>query len=80
VRRDANQHRRVWRVRARNGGAAAPLAAWLADQCMLRRCRPAWRTVNRVAKNGGVREYYGGGQDDYLRKLRRTIRRLGYSG
>jgi hypothetical protein len=79
IRRDANRHRRVWRVRARSGNAAAPLAAWLADQCMLKRCRPGWRTVNRVTRPGGVSAYYGG-RERYIRKLRRTLRRFDYAG
>ena len=54
IKRDANRHKRVWRIRARNGDAAgAPLAAWLADQCMLGTVG-GWQTVDRVTRNGGV--------------------------
>ena len=80
IKRDANRHKRVWRIRARNGDAAAPLAAWLADQCMLRHCQRGWQTVDRVTRNGGVSAYYGGGRKGYLKKLRRTIRKFGYAG
>lgn len=86
VRRVARRHYRLYRrVRARSvQEARAQLASYVADLCLLGRCRKGLRLVNRLHRRGELRK---GRQYDYppygrayVRKLKRVLRRWGYVG
>jgi hypothetical protein len=83
--------RRSWRayLRARNHPAAlirgttrGRLAAWVADQCSLRRCKRGFRAVRRAQRRGELGKAYrydfGPFGQAYVRKLKRLLRRYGY--
>lgn len=80
IRGDARRLRRRWKRAAHVGRAAAPLAAWVADECSLGRCRSGFRTANRLARNGAVDKFFPGGRERFPDKLRMTMKRFGYSG
>lgn len=79
IRRDARGHKRAWRRAARRGQAAAPIAAWAADQCLLGKCSSAKRKARSLARNGAVSAFYPNGRRGFIPKLNRTLRRFGYS-
>ena len=89
VRRNA---RRSWRayLRARNhptafirGTTRGKLAAWVADQCSLRRCKRGLRAVRRAQRRRELGKAYrydfGPYGQAYVRKLKRVLRRYGYT-
>lgn len=81
IRRDMSGHRRAWKRRAPHGNAAAPLAAWTADMCLLRKCGKGLRITVRMVRRGAVSNYYPGQSGRrYLLKLKRSFRRMGYIG
>lgn len=80
IEKDARSHEKAWWKARKTGKAAAPLAAWHADQCLLNRCAWSLKKVKRlVRKKGAVREFLWGNNRDYLRTLRKTIKELGYA-
>jgi hypothetical protein len=84
VRRDARRHFRSYlRVRRHSPGfTRGVLAAWVADQCLLRRCRRALRTVRRADRRGELRKFerydFGPYGEAYITSLKRLLRRYGY--
>lgn len=81
IRRDLRGHLRAWKRLAPRGNAAAPLAAWTADMCLLRKCGKGLRTTRRMVKRGAVSNFYPGRSGRlYLGKLKRSFRRMGYLG
>ena len=80
IRRDA---RRQWRrglskqYRSDNSGF---LAAWTADQCLLRRCASAFKQLNVLRREGRIGPDPTGDRTvrRYLAHLRRFLRRTGY--
>jgi hypothetical protein len=57
-------------------------AVWVADQCVLRRCRRGFRAVQRAYRRAELRKLYrydfGPYGQAYVRKLKRMLRRYGY--
>lgn len=88
VGRDARRaYRRYLRVRRHpnplfRGTTRAVLAVWVADQCSLGRCQRGWRTVRRAYRRGELGRHYRGDSGpfgrEYIRKLKRMLRRYGY--
>ncbi len=78
IRRDA---RRQWRwalpERARRA-EVGPLAAWTADECLLRHCRSAFRQLEALRRAHRIGRGWDATPRKFLRHLRRFLRRTGY--
>jgi hypothetical protein len=78
IRRDA---RRQWRwalpKRARRA-EVGPLAAWTADECMLRHCRSAFRQLEALRRAHRIGRGWDATPRKFLSHLRRFLRRTGY--
>lgn len=81
--------RRYLRVRSHSnslsrGTTRAVLAAWVADQCNLGRCQHGLRVVRGALRRGELRRAHrydsGPFEQAYVKKLKRMLRRFGYSG
>lgn len=89
VRRDARRNfRRYLRVRNHpsrpiRSTTRAVLAAWVADQCVLRHCGRGLRVVRAAARRGELGRSYrydlGPYGQAYVRKLKRMLGRFGYT-
>ena len=78
IRRDA---RREWRRALSRQGRADNvgfLAAWAADQCLLRHCKPAFEQLGVLRRQGRIGLGWDRTARKYLTHLRRFLRRTNY--
>jgi hypothetical protein len=78
IRRDA---RRQWHLalpRLKGSDNVGPLAAWAADQCLLRHCRSAFRQLNALRRRHQIGVGWDATPRKFLAHLRRFLRSTGY--
>jgi hypothetical protein len=81
IKRDARDHMHEYKRDRGRGDVRGLLAAYVADRCLLDRCRAGLRFVKRELRRHDVRKYEYPGWPrgrGYLRTLRRFLRRNGY--